>query len=175
MSSFDRVQSAHCLLPEHLRGLLVHVDAEEVSLRNMLRLLEEIPVQATDELLQREMRLRIEQSLQHAALLAQNRSKVMAALGQLLRIAPKDVSFSALLPFASSPALALLVPARQRLQRIVRQLRMLVNSVAWVVSESRRIHLTVFESLPGTVGSDRYDASGQRSLNPASFRFEIRS
>lgn len=175
MSSSVRVPSAHCLLPEHLRGLLVHVDAEEVSLRNIMHLLKELPVQATEEVQRREIRVRIEQSLQHAALLARNRSRVMAALGQLLGITPEKVSFSALLPFSTPEAASLLVPARQRLQRIVRQLRVLVNSVAWVVSESRRIQLTVFESLPGTTSSDRYDASGHRNLNPASFRFETRS
>lgn len=175
MSSSVQVPSAHCLLPEHLRGLLVHVDAEEVSLRNIMRLLQELPIQPTDDADQREMRLRIEQSLQHAALLAQHRSRVMAALGQLLGIAPETVSFSALLRFSTPAAASLLVPARQRLQRIVRRLRVLVSSVAWVVSESRRIQLTVFESLPGAAGSDRYDASGQRNLNPASFRFETRS
>jgi len=164
-----------CLRPEQLRGLLVHVDAEEVSLRNMMRLLQELPAQATDEIQQREMRIRIDQSLQHAAFLAQNRSRVITALGQLLGIAPENVSFSALLPFSTPAAVSLLVPARQRLQRIVRQLRVLVNSVAWVVSESRRIQLTIFQSLPGAAGSDRYDASGQKNLNPASFRFETRS
>jgi len=175
MSSYVPVPSVPCLRPEQLRGLLVHVDAEEVSLRNMMRLLQELPAQATDEIQQREMRIRIDQSLQHAAFLAQNRSRVITALGQLLGIAPENVSFSALLPFSTPAAVSLLVPARQRLQRIVRQLRVLVNSVAWVVSESRRIQLTIFQSLPGAAGSDRYDASGQKNLNPASFRFETRS
>ena len=168
-------RSPRCLLPEHLRGLLVHVDAEEVSLRNTLGLLRDIPVHAIDELQQREMRLRIDQSLQHAALLSHNRIKVMTALGRLVGVPPETISFSALLPFAHPEAIALLVPARKRLQRIIRQVSVLVNSVAWVVAESQRVHLTVFESLAGSAGSDRYDANGQRNLNPGSFRFETRS
>lgn len=163
------------LAPEHLRPLLVHVDAEEVSLRNTFRLLRDLPVSPADEIQQREMRVRIEQSLQHAEFLFQNRSKVIKDLAGFLGIPAGNVSFSALLPYATPAGTALLIPARQRLQRLVHQVRVLADSTAWIFSESRRIQLTILDSLPGTVSSDRYDCSGQRHLNPASFRFEARS
>ena len=169
---------SQCLEPAHLQDLLRHVDAEEISLRNTLRLLEAVPVmsQSSDEAERREMRLRIEQSLQHAALLSQNRLRVMLALARFLSIPVADVSFSALLPYSSAAAIQLLIPARRRLQSLVRQVSALVQSVSWVINESQRIYLTVFESLPGTApSSNRYDASGQKNLNPALFRFETRS
>lgn len=175
MSSFALAQSTRRLQPEHLRGLLVHIDAEEVSLRNAMRLLQDIPLFAADEILQRELRVRIEQALQHVALLSQNRNKVTSALGQFLGIPQDQICFSALLPFATPAAASLLVPARLRLQRLAHQVRTLTNSVAWIINESWRIHLAVFDSLPGASSSDRYDSSGQRHLNPASFRFETRS
>ncbi|MCX7387108.1 MAG: hypothetical protein NTX48_10615 [Planctomycetales bacterium] len=166
------------LEPAHLHDLLRHVDAEEISLRNTLRLLQVIPAmsQSSDEAERRDMRLRIEQSLQHAALLSQNRLRVMLALARFLSIPVADVSFSALLPYSSAAAIQLLIPARRRLQSLVRQVSALVQSVSWVINESQRIYLTVFESLPGTApSSNRYDASGQKNLNPALFRFETRS
>jgi hypothetical protein len=155
--------------------LLVHVDAEEVSLRNTMRLLQDLPLRSADELQQRDLKLRIEQSLQHAALLLQNRVKVMTGLGRMLGIPPEHICFSSLLPYATPAAAALLIPARQRLQRLVHQVRVLSNSAAWILNESRRIQMTVFESLPGAISSSRYDSSGQRHLDPASFRFEARS
>ncbi|MBC7968322.1 MAG: hypothetical protein H7Z17_20645 [Fuerstia sp.] len=166
------------LEPAHLHDLLRHVDAEEISLRNTLLLLQAVPAmsQSTDEAERREMRLRIEQSLQHAALLSQNRTRVMAALAGYLCIPVADVSFSALLPYSSAAAVQLIIPARRRLQSLVHQVSALVQSVSWVINESQRIYLSIFESLPGTApSSDRYDASGQKHLNPALFRFETRS
>ena len=166
------------LEPAHLHDLLRHVDAEEISLRNTLLLLQAVPAmsQSTDEAERREMRLRIEQSLQHAALLSQNRTRVMLALAGYLSIPVADVSFSALLPYSSIAAVQLIIPARRRLQSLVRQVSALVQSVSWVINESQRIYLSVFESMPGTApSSDRYDASGQKNLNPALFRFETRS
>ena len=175
MSNPAPEQSSACLQPKHLRGLLVHVDAEEVSLRHTMHLLRDIPVFSADEQQRRELRVRIEQSLQHAALLLQNRMNVISELSRFLGLTPENVTFSALLPFATPEAAALLIPARQRLQRLVYQVRILLNSTVWIVNESRRIHLMIFESLPGTTSSDPYDSSGQRNLNPASFRFETRS
>ncbi len=169
---------SHCLEPEHLHDLLRHVDAEEISLRNTLRLLQAIPAlsQSSDDAERRETRIRIEQSVQHAALLSQNRMRVMVALAGYLSIPVADVSFSALLPYASPSAVRLIIPARRRLQSLVRQVSALVQSVSWVINESQRIYLSIFESLPGTApSSDRYDSSGQRHLNPALFRFETRS
>jgi hypothetical protein len=167
-----------CLEPAHLHDLLRHVDAEEISLRNTLRLLQVVPAmsQSSDEAERREMRLRIEQSLQHAALLSQNRMRVMHALAGFLSIPVAEVSFSALLPYSSVAAVQLIIPARRRLQSLVRQVSALVQSVSWVINESQRIYLSIFESMPGTApSSDRYDASGQKQLNPALFRFETRS
>ncbi len=169
---------SQCLEPAHLHDLLRHVDAEEISLRNTLRLLQAVPgmSQSFDEAERREIRLRIEQSLQHAALLSQNRTRVMLALAGYLSIPVADVSFSALLPYSSIAAVQLIIPARRRLQSLVRQVSALVQSVSWVINESQRIYLSVFESMPGTApSSDRYDASGQKNLNPALFRFETRS
>ena len=165
-----------CLLqPEHLRGLLVHVDAEEVSLRNTMRLLKDLPFHSTDDSKQRELRVRIDQSLQHATFLLENRSKVISNLSQYLGIPPEQVCFSSLLPYATPAAAALLIPARQRLQRILVQIKTIASTAAWIVNESRRIQLTIMDSLPGSLSSDRYDASGQRNLNPAAYRFETRS
>lgn len=168
----------HHLEPEHLRELLRHVDAEEISLRNTLQLLQAVPAmsRSADETERREMRLRIEQSLQHAALLSHNRARVMTGLAKHLSIPAADINFSALLPYSSPAAVQLIIPARRRLQSLVRQVSALVQSVSWVINESQRIFLSIFESLPGTApSSDRYDATGQKSLNPALFRFETRS
>ncbi|MDA1229945.1 MAG: hypothetical protein O2856_04150 [Planctomycetota bacterium] len=177
MNNSDPVPS-HCLEPEHLVDLLKHVDAEEISLRNVMRLLKAVPAmsQSADEVERREMRLRIEQSTQHAALLSQNRVRVTMALARYLSIPVADVSFSSLLPYSSSAASQLIIAARRRLQSLVRQMSALVQSVSWVINESHRIYLTVLESLPGTApSSNRYDANGQKNLNPALFRFETRS
>ena len=85
MSSSAPVQSQVQLHPENLRGLLVHVDAEEVSLRNTMRLLQDMPIGLVDDVQQRELRQRLEQSLQHAAFLLQNRMKVIRGLAQYFK------------------------------------------------------------------------------------------
>ena len=169
---------SHYLEPAHLRDLLRHVDAEEISLRNIMHLLKEVPAmsQSADEAQRRDMRLKIEQSMQHAALLSQNRARVANALAEYLSMPASNVSFSAILPYASPAAAQLIVSARRRLLRLVRQVSALVQSVSWIINESQRIYLSVFESLPGTApSSNRYDSSGQKNLNPALFRFETRS
>ena len=169
---------SHFLEPAHLRDLLRHVDAEEIALHNVMRLLKEVPVmsQSADESQRRDMRLRIEQSMQHAALLSQNRARVTKALAEYLSMPISNVSFSALLPYASPAAGQLIVAARRRLLTLVRQMSALLQSVSWIINESQRIYLSVFDSLPVTApSSNRYDSSGQKNLNPALFRFETRS
>lgn len=163
------------LEPEHLRGLLVHVDAEEISMRNAMRLLESLPVQTMDSNHHREMKTRIEQSLEHIALLSQNRQKVIRALAQRTGLAMENVCFTALLPFASPAATALIIPARQRLNKLVRQLRVLTNSALWIIGESRRIQFTIMDSISGQMSSDRYDSNGNRQMNAGAFRYETRS
>jgi hypothetical protein len=169
---------SHRLEPEHLHDLLRHVDAEEISLRNAMRLLQAVPAmsRSADEAERRDMRIRIEQCLQHVTLLSQNRTRVMITLAAHLSMPITDISFSALLPYASPAAAQLIIPARRRLQSLVRQVSALVQSVSWVINESQRIYLSIFESMPGTApSSNRYDANGQKNLNPALFRFETRS
>lgn len=169
---------SHFLEPAHLCDLLRHVDAEEISLGNVIRLLQEVPAMSgsDDEAQRRDMRLRIEQSIQHASLLAKNRMRVTKAFAEYLSIPAANVCFSALLPYASPAAVQLIVSARQRLLALVRQVSALVQSASWIINESQRICLSVFESMPGTApSSNRYDSSGQKNLNPALFRFEARS
>ena len=166
------------LEPAHLRDLLRHVDAEEISLSNVIRLLKEVPAMSVsaDEGQRRDMRLRIEQAMQHASLLSQNRQRVTKAFSECLSMPVANVCFSALLPYASPAAVQLIVSARQRLLALVRQVSALVQSASWIINESQRIYLSIFESLPGTApSSNRYDSSGQKNLNPALFRFETRS
>lgn len=167
----------HLLEPEQIQDLLRHVDAEEISLRNTLRLLEAIPVsmQVSADASHRTLRVQIEQSLHHAAFLSQNRIRVLNQLAQQLRLSPHEVSFSALMPYSSPAAAQLLMSARRRLMSLICRVRALAQCVSWVIHESQRISLSVFDTLPGTTNSDRYDCAGQRQLNPASFRFETRS
>ena len=167
--------SSRRLEPEHIRGLLVHVDAEEISLRNAMRLLENLPAQTMDSNQYRDMKVRIEQSLEHIALLTQNRQKVIRALSQRTGLSVENICFSALIPFSSPTAAALLVTARQRLQKLVQQLRVLTNSALWIIGESRRIQFTIMDSVSGQVSSDRYDANGNRQMHAGAFRYETRS
>ncbi len=168
-------RSRHRLEPEHVRGLLVHVDAEEISLRNAMKLLEDMPIQSASSDQYRDLKTRIDQSLNHIALLTQNRQKVLRALAQKTGISADVISFSALIEVASPAAAALLVPARQRLQKLVRQLQVLTHSAMWIIGESQRVQFSVLESLTGQVSSDRYDATGRRQLNPGAYRIETRS
>ncbi|HQX51726.1 MAG TPA: hypothetical protein PLY87_23780 [Planctomycetaceae bacterium] len=165
------------LEPEQLHDLLRHVDAEEISLRNTLRLLQAIPssAQSSVDAEQRTLRTQIEQSMQHAAFLAKNRMRVLTNLAQHLSMRPQEVSFSALLPYASPAAVQLLIPARRRLLSLVCQVSALAQSVSWVIHETQRISLSLFDTLPGAANSDRYNGNGQKQLNPALFRFETRS
>ena len=168
---------SQCLEPEQLHDLLRHVDAEEISLRNTLRLLQAIPAsgRTTAEADQRILRLQVEQSMEHAALLSQNRTRVLMNLALRLSLRPQDISFSAIMPYATPAAVRLLIPARRRLLSLVCQVSALAQSVSWVIHETQRISLSIFDTLPGTANSDRYDCSGQKHLNPAAFRFETRS
>lgn len=160
---------------EQIRGLLIHVDAEEVALRNAMGLLQDLPLNANDDSRHRDLRLRIEQSLNHIALLSQNRFRVLRELAGRVGLKTEDISFSALLPFADRQAASSLISARQRLQRLVVQIAGLVSTAAWIIGESRRIHQTILDALPGYQSSDRYDSTGQRSLSSTALRFETRS
>jgi hypothetical protein len=175
MSSHVPASASSLLAPEQLRPLLVHIDAEEVSLRNILRLLQDMPLISESDARQREIRLRIDQSMQHIALLTQNRLRVIQTLARTTGIPEADLSLSALIPYANETAKRSLLSARARLRRLVRQVQAQTQAVAWIVAETRRIHFEIIEALPGTTSSDRYDASGQRQLNPASLQFGTRS
>lgn len=175
MSSLVPASSSSLLAPEQLRPLLAHIDAEEVSLRNILRLLQDMPTLSDSDSRQREIRLRIDQSLQHIAVLSQNRQRVIHSLARTTGIPEADLSLSGLIVHAGEPARRLLISARARLRRLVRQVQAQTQAVAWIVAETRRIHFEIMDALPGSTSSDRYDASGQRQLNPASLKFGTRS
>ena len=44
-----------------------------------------------------------------------------------------------------------------------------------IIGEERRINAVAYQLATGMVGSDRYDATGDRSIQPADIHFEIRS
>ncbi|MFO0976475.1 MAG: hypothetical protein U0996_08760 [Planctomycetaceae bacterium] len=175
MSSSVPAAARSLLAPKDLSRLLAHIDGEELSLRNVLRLLQEMPSLADSDAKQREIALRIEQSKQHFKLLEEHRRDVILTLARRIGVSEEDLSLSVLIPHSDEPARKLLIAARTRLQRLIRQVQTMTHSVAWIVAETRRIHFEIIDALPGTTSSDRYDSSGQRQLNPTSLRFGTRS
>jgi len=163
------------LQPEHVQALLAHIDVEEVALRKVRTLLEQLPADAEDLERHREFRAKLEAAMADAAQLAEQRTIILGHTGRLSGLKPEQLSLSALICRASSKALPSLVSAQRRLRRIVRQIQSLSSVVGWVLNESRTVQLTVIQALTGEVNSDRYTASGRKSLDPTTVRFETRS
>lgn len=158
-----------------LQPLLAHVDSEEACLRSLSRLLKDVPLTLVEDDALRTRRVAMNELLKQAEQLEERRRRVLIHTGRLIGIEPDRVTFSRLIRQSEASAAAVLVPAQHRLQRVVRELQMLSASVGWIIAETRSINSTVLFEVMGEVTSDRYNASGQRSLDPSGVRFETRS
>lgn len=160
---------------QHVQPLLAHVDHEEAVLRSVMHLLEQLPTDVLQDTAQREARQQIEKSLRQAEQLAHKRRLILTHIGRVAGIRADQVTFSRLIRRAAADAVSPLLAAQGRLQRIVRQLQCLSAVVAWVVHESQAINGVLLQELLGETVSHRYDAHGQRALQPSTIRFETRS
>ncbi len=158
-----------------LQPLLAHADLEEAALRGMRLMLESVPTTVAAPSAEREFRQQIETAVQQFEQLAQRRVLILTHIGRIAGIRPEQISFSRLIRKASPEATLVLVAVQSRLQRLVRQIQHLTAVVSWVLGESRLVNSIVLQELVGHDNSDRYNANGQRSLDPSNVRFETRS
>ena len=169
------IDERRLLQPEHVQPLLAHIDAEEVALRHLRRLLEDLPAGVASEDLHRSFRQRVDDAMQESIRLAEQRIIVLTHTGRLSGMRPEQITLTGLIRKASSKTVPALVSAHRRLQRVIRQIQSLAGVVCWVMNESRSINATILQELLGQDNSDRYTARGQRSLDPSTIRFETRS
>lgn len=163
------------LQPAHVQSLLAHIDAEEVALRYVRRLLEEMPSDVADTGRHRVFRQQVDEAMRSAARLAQERATVLTHTARVCGIRPDQLTLSSLIRRSSLKAVPSLTAAQSRLQRLVRQIQSLAGVVGWVINESRTIDSIILQEILGDGASDRYTSGGQRSLDPSVIRFETRS
>ncbi|MCA9061448.1 MAG: hypothetical protein KDA96_00235 [Planctomycetaceae bacterium] len=166
--------SPRLLVPEDLKYLTVHLDAEEVALVRMRTLLEEVPLHGVSATQVREFRLQADEMARKNEQILWQRQLVFRHLAQLLNITPAEITLSLVLSRCSPDAAPIVTAARARLLRLVRQTQVLSRTMTWILNESRDINQLILEYATGTISSERYDSRGQRSGESTSVQLGMR-
>ena len=153
------------------RRLVVHLEGQEAALLAFRSLLQDLGRQSLVDMDQRRLKARLDASAELAERLVLDRELILSDLCRMLNIPLASLTLSQLitrLPVAAADELA---AARRRLQRVIRQMQRQVATVQWILAEERQLNFLVYQLLGGGQDSDRYDASGRRTVQQAALRF----
>lgn len=162
----------------HVQSLLRHFDAQEAAMLAFKSLLVDIGNSPEDDVSHRNLRIRIDAASDLCQRLNQDATLLIQTAAAAFGIPQTDFSVRHLIRLydVSAPVIAQsLRESRRRLLRLTRQIQGISANTAWVLSEKRQIRQAVFQHVGGEVASDRYDASGRRSMSADSVKFNARS
>lgn len=151
--------------PSPLRGLLQHLEREEMFLIEVRHLLQELlqsedPVRARHQWQQR-MRDLVEQSRAQG----RERQHILEHLAQALGSSPHAVTLTQLVHRLPPQHVAPLIAARSRLLRIGEQVQQQLSTLRWMQGQTQGIVTTILEYLTGAPALGGYNAAGRELLS----------
>ena len=163
------------LIDNEARRLLVHLDSQEAAMLAIRSLLSDM---ATEELAttdRRRLKTRLDAAMQLTKKLGLERDRILGEIAAHLNVPKEDLSLGRLAQFVSPDLRPQLSAARGRVSHLAMQLSRQTATVRLIQGEERRINIVAYQLATGMVGSDRYDASGHKSVQPTPVRFDVRS
>jgi len=163
------------LIDNETRRLLVHLDSQEAAMLAIRSLLSDLASESLTTADRRRLKTRLEAAMQLTQKLTAERSTILSQISSHLPYQREPLRLSQLLHWVSVDLRNTVSAARQRLAHLATQLSRLSATVRLIQGEERRINAVAYQLATGMVGSDRYDASGHKSVQPAAVHFNVRS
>ncbi len=163
------------LIDNEARRLLVHLDSQEASMLAIRSLLSDMAGENLSTADRRRLKTRLDAATQLTHQLGADRGRILHEIAAHLPGSPQDLSLSQVAAVVSSDLRPLLTAARPRVSRLAMQLSRQTATVRLIQGEERRINTIAYQLATGMVGSDRYDASGHKSVQPAAVHIDVRS
>jgi hypothetical protein len=161
-----------------VQGLLAHFDAQESAMLALKSLLQDMGTVGAENDDTRRLRIRMAAAADLCRRLDSDCRLIVQQLADRMHIPQDDFVVRHLITAVHehSPEVARsLRMSRQRLLKLTSQVRRVSATTAWILSSYRQIRQAVFQEASGVTDSDRYDASGRKSVTPESARYGTRS
>ncbi len=163
------------LVDNEVRRLLAHLDSQEAAMLAIRSLLSDMAAENLASADRRRLKTRLEAAMQLTKKLEAERNQILNEITAHLPVRQEDVCLSRLAEFVSADLRPQVSAARQRVSHLATQLSRQSATVRLIHGEERRINMVAYQLATGMEGSDRYDASGRKSVQPASVQFDVRS
>jgi len=163
------------LIDNEARRLLVHLDSQEAAMLAIRSLLSDMAAENLSTTDHRRLKTRLDAATQLTQKLSGERSHILQEIAAHVPDSVQDLCLSKLAALVSDELRPQITAARQRLSHLAMQLSRQTATVRLIQGEERRINAVAYQLATGMVGSDRYDASGRKSVQPASVHFDVRS
>ncbi|MEZ6061516.1 MAG: hypothetical protein R3C19_14315 [Planctomycetaceae bacterium] len=153
------------------RRLVAHLEAQEAALLAFRSLLHDLATQPLSQMDRRRLKARLDASGTLSERLHDDRELLLDEASASLRIPVDAITLSVIIAALPAEHAGVLAGARRRLQRVARQVQRQIATVDWILSEERHLNFLIYQLLGGERDSERYDASGRRTVQQASLRF----
>ena len=163
------------LIDNEARRLLVHLDSQEASMLAIRSLLSDMAGENLSTADRRRLKTRLDAATQLTHKLGAERSQILHEIAAHLPSSPQELTLSQVAAVVSDDLRSQMTAARQRVSRLAMQLSRQTATVRLIQGEERRINTIAYQLATGMVGSDRYDASGRKSVQPAAVHIDVRS
>ncbi len=163
---------------EDVLRLLAHFDAQESAMLALKSLLQDLGAVGAENEDTRRLRIRMDAATELCRRLDSDCRLIVQQLAERMQIPLEDFVVHHLISAVHEHNTELghsLRMARQRLLKLTSQVRRISATTAWILSGYREIRQAVFQQAGGVTDSDRYDASGRKSVTPESLRYGTRS
>jgi hypothetical protein len=163
---------------EDVLGLLTHFDAQESAMLALKSLLQDLGAAGAENEDTRRLRIRMDAATDLCLRLDSDCRLIVDQLAERMQMPQEDFAVRHLIAAVHEHNAEMgqsLRLARQRLLKLSAQVRRISATTAWILSGYREIRQAVFQQASGVADSDRYDASGRKSVAPDSPRYGTRS
>jgi len=163
------------LIDNETRRLLVHLDSQEAAMLAIRSLLTDMAGEDLSTADRRRLKTRLDAATELTQKLNAERGHILAEIAAHVPELTDELRLSQLAAWVSPKLRPSIAAARQRLSHLATQLSRQSATVRLIQGEERRINAVAYQLATGMVGSDRYDASGRKSVQPAAVHFDVRS
>jgi hypothetical protein len=163
------------LIDNEARRLLVHLDSQEAAMLAIRSLLSDMAGESLETADRRRLKTRLEAATQLTNKLGREREQILLEIAVHMQPTKEKLCLSQLAAVVSKGLRPQITAARQRVSHLAMQLSRQTATVRLIQGEERRINSVAYQLATGMVGSDRYDASGHKSVQPSAIHFDVRT
>ncbi|MCA9051226.1 MAG: hypothetical protein KDA89_20960 [Planctomycetaceae bacterium] len=166
------------LSTQDAQQLLSHLDAQEAAMLALKNLLRDIGREAVEPQADRRLRQRMQAAADLCGKLDADCRLLVERIGTVLKIPSDQLLLRRVAAVIRSydPELSRsLSDARRRLLQLAQQIHQTFLTTGWLLQNQHQRYQVLLEIATGHTASDRYDATGRKSVVPNTIRYGTRS